>query len=148
MAGEMLLDVVASHVANAAAAGTTNVNSSAVDQEGFSGVIFIADIGALTAGQQTQLEVQWSDTNNGSDWAAFTNPSGGCITPVMADGDSNELLIVDIFASMHRYHRAVLVRSTQNAVLNSIIAIQYRARNLPTTQGATVAESVAYGNPS
>jgi hypothetical protein len=135
--------------ADAAAAGTTAVDGAGLDMAGFTGVCFIADIGALTATQVTNLSAQWSDTNNGTDWANFTSPVGGAVTPNMADADGNKLLILDVVAPMHRYLRPVLNRGTANAVLDGIIAIQYGPRNDPTSDPpASVSQATQINQPS
>jgi hypothetical protein len=130
------------HVLNAVAAGTTDQTSSEIDMVGFDGVMFIADIGTLSAGQVTKLQAQGSNTS-GSE-AAFTTDA---VTPAMADADSNKLLIVDIFRPVTRYLKAVVKRGTANAVINCVIAIQYKADKKPTVQPATVSQLLQLSSP-
>lgn len=133
--------VLINRCANAAAAGTTDVNGAAVDMQatpGALGVLFIALLGTLTSTQVTKLKAECSDNN--SDWADFSTP---ITTAAAADGDSNKLLVCDVYKPGHRYIRPVLDRGTANAVLDGIIAIPYYTRSLPTSLSSTyVAASV------
>lgn len=129
-------DVVTAQVQNGAAAGTTNVTGSSVDSFGFDNVRFIASIGTLTATQVTALKIQESSDNS-----TFTDMTGGA-TAAMADGDSNKLLIADVYKPAKRYLRPVLTRGTANAVLNCIIAESGLARRPPVTQDTTVSQSI------
>ncbi len=134
-------DVKITRVENAGAAGTTALNSDGVDMQGFDGVIFVAAVGALTATQTTSLKLQSSSDDAVGD--AYADISGAA-TSDFGDDDDNGLAFVDLINPPERYVRAVLVRGTANAVLDSIIAIQYHAHNKPTTQDATVIVSDTY----
>lgn len=122
------------HVLNAVAAGTTNQNTTSVDMAGFDGCRFVADLGALTATQVTSLKVQGSTDN--SNWSDIT----GAATAAMADADSSKTLIVDVIRPTQRYLRGVVLRATANAVINCVLAEQYRLRTLPATQDTSVSQ--------
>ncbi len=138
MIGHLTDAVVTMHVKNAVAAGTSNQTTSVVDLNAVGGgdaIRFIADVGALTAGQVTKMKVQYSDDN-----VTFSDVAGS-ETAAMADGDSNKLLICDVVKPLHRYFQAVVERGTQNAVINCVIAEVYRARKQAVTQDATVSQA-------
>lgn len=133
-------EVKVTRVLNAVAAGTTDQNSAVVDTQGWDGVMFIAAFGALTATQVTLLKAQHGAQANLSDAADIT----GGATAALADGDGNKCLIVDVRASSSkRYVRAVVDRGTANAVIDGVIAIQYRARHKPGSHDTSVKEAVA-----
>ena len=138
-----LLDQVYERNVNATAAGTTNINGSSIDMEGFESAQFIALLGALTATQVTKLKVQGSDDN--STWADLT-PSAE--TAAAADGDSNKMLIVEVVRPQHRYLRPVLERGTANAAVDGVMSIKYAARKQPTTQptGSVSQTKQTYGS--
>jgi hypothetical protein len=129
-------------VLNAVAAGTTNQNTSSVDMTGWDSVEFVAHLGALTATQVTKLKAQSSSDDAVAD--AYADVSGAA-TAAAADADSGKLLRCEVMASggRERYMRAVVVRGTENAVINSVIAIQRRGRRLPLTQSTTVSAVVS-----
>lgn len=131
-------------VMNAVAAGTTSQTSSVIDMQGFDGCRFTALFGALTATQVTSLKVQQSDNSDGSSAEDLT----GASTAALADGDGNKCLIVDVLRPTKRYLKAVVVRGTANAVIDGVIAEQYTARTLPTTQPTSVKEAVKVVNPA
>lgn len=118
-------------VANAAAAGTSAVNGSAIDMQGYDGVLFIAAVGTLTATQTTSLKAQEGDTSSP------TADLAGSGSGNLADGDSNKCIVLDIYRPLKRYMRPVLVRGVANAVVDGIWAIQYCGDKAPTVQDAT-----------
>lgn len=134
---DLLTHAVISRVSNAAAAGTTAINSTSVDMAGFDAVTFLANFGTLTATQVTSMKLQHSDDNS-----TFTDVTSGA-TAAMADADSNKQLAATYKRPTKRYVRAVISRGTANAVLDGITAIQYRPRTLPTTQPAGLVASVS-----
>lgn len=127
-----LVEVV--RVANATAAGTSDINGSVIDMSGYDAVSFLAGVGALTATQVTLLKAQHGDAANLSDAADIT----GATTTALADGDGDKTLLLEVLQPRKRYVRAVLDRGTANAVLDGMWAFLYRARKEPVTQGSTV----------
>jgi hypothetical protein len=131
--GNIVLATKRTRVINATAAGTTNINGTILDMLGFEGAVFEASIGTLSATQQTQLKAQGGNAANGSDMADLV----GAVTPVMADGDSNKMLVLEVHRPIYRYLRCVLVRGTANAVIDSVTAFQYADRKQPESDDAT-----------
>lgn len=144
-------DIRVSRVMNAVAAGSTAQNGSAVDMAadgGYDGVMFILAVGTLSSSQATSLKAQQSDDNGNDD--DFSDLAGSK-TPTMADDDDNQLVVLDVFRPSKRYVRPVVNRASANAVIDGVIAIQYRGRNRPsihdaaTVQAAKVVVSPAEG---
>lgn len=129
----LLKDIKITRVLNAVAAGTSAQNTSIVDMSGWDGVTFIAALGTLTATQVTSLKAQQGNASNLADAADLA----GTLTGPMADGDSNKCLVLDIYRPLDRYVRGVVGRGTANAVIDGVIAIQYRGRKSPVTQDTT-----------
>lgn len=129
----LLKDIKVTRVMNAVAAGTTNQNGSTLDMSGWDGVLFVAQLGTLTATQVTGLKAQQGAAANMSDAADLL---GTAVGP-MADGDSNKCLVLDIYRPQERYVRCVVTRGTANAVIDGVMAIQYRGRKAPVTQDTT-----------
>lgn len=125
-------------VSNAAAAATTDVESSAVDMQGFEGVMFLAMLGTITSGAVTSIKAQQSSDNGVAD--AWSDLEGTAVT--VADDDDNQVFGLDIFKPLKRYVRCVVDRGTQNAVVDGVVAMQYGARVAPTTQDATTVGAV------
>lgn len=119
--------------ATAGAAGSTDLNGDGVDMNGYEGVVFLCAMGAITAGAVTALLAQ-QDT--ASDFTDDAQELAGTQIDIAAD-DDGQLFVLDIFRPTDRYVRPVVERATQNAVVQSIIAIQYGARELPKTQDVT-----------
>lgn len=131
-------------VMNAVAAGTTDQNSTEVDMQGWDGVLFIAAFGALTATQVTQIKAQ-QDAVTGMGSAADL---AGTLVGPLADGDGNKCLALDVYRPQERFVRCVVDRGTANAVIDGVIAIQYKGRKAPVTQGTTIAFAEAHVSPA
>jgi len=129
---------------NAVAAGTTDQNGSILDMQGFDGVMFIALFGTLTATQVTSLKAQQDTDVAGGTMADLL----GTNTGPLADADSNKCLVLDVYKPRERYVRCVVDRGTANAVIDGVIAIQYKASKRPTAHAASVAFSESHVSPA
>ncbi|MDE2426789.1 MAG: hypothetical protein KGO96_12880 [Elusimicrobia bacterium] len=121
------------------AAGQTEVDSSIVDMAGYDGVLFVAALGDVTDASVLTLKAQDNSVNSTTGMADITGATTGAIT---ASTNSDQLLIVDVYRPQKEFVRAVLTRTAQNAVINSIVAIQYRSSRGPVTQDTSVLSSV------
>lgn len=134
----LLLNSKTTRVSNAVAAGTTAVNCTVLDMQGFESVLGICALNTLTATQVTSLKAQVGNAANGSDMADLV----GAVTGNAADADSNKLLILEVVKPTNkRYMRFVVSRGTANAVIDSVVATQIAAHKAPTTQDTTVSQS-------
>ena len=70
------------------------------------------------------------------------------LTAAMADGDSDKLIQLDIVKPRKQYVRVVLVRGTQNAVIDGIVAYQYGPLKLPTTHDSSVQDTETHVSPA
>ena len=129
----LIKGVKVSRSLNAVAAGITVQNGAVIDMQGFDGVQFILLVGALTATQVTGLKAQQGNASNLSDAADL---AGTAVGP-LADADGNKALVLDVYRPLERYIRPVVTRATANAVIDGVIAIQYRGRKAPVTQDTT-----------
>lgn len=141
-AANLTYDTKVTRVLNAVVAGTTDQTGTSVDMQGFAGVRFVAAFGTLTATQVTSLYAEGSADN--SNWSALANTRVG----PLADGDSNKLLVLDIYRPTHRYIRPVVDRGTANAVIDGVVAEQYGPRKAPITKDATVAFQEIHASPA
>lgn len=139
MLQSLLKDTLLSQVSNGATAGTSAVTTSAVDSSDYDAALFVASLGTVTSGCVLTLTVYENATNSNSGGTAVT--SGSCTITDSGGATSNTLLIVDVIRPSKRYLYATLTRTTDNAVVNNITCQQYRAKNLPVTQGSSVSAS-------
>lgn len=140
----LLKDIKLTRVLNSVAAGTTNQTGSTLDMSGWDGVTFIAMLGALTATQVTGIKAQQGQASNMSDAADLQGTNVG----PMADGDSNKCIVLDVYRPVERYVRCILIRGTANAVIDGVIAVQYRGRKSPVVQDTTtIALNEAWVSP-
>lgn len=131
-------------VSGAAAAAQTAIDSSILDMKGFHGVIFIALLGDVTDTSVLTLTAKGNSANHLTVPAPVTQASA-TFTAGATSAD-NKILMVDVSEPMLEYAFASLTRTTANAVVGGIIAIQYSADLKPTVQDATViASAVAAG---
>lgn len=124
----VLYDTLITRVSNSVTGGTTAVDTSIIDMQDWDGVCFIACLGSVTDGSVLQLAIQENTANQTSGMA---QPTGAITASVTASSNSNAVLVADIYRPLKRYVRAELTRTTQNAAVDSIVAIQYRGRVVP-----------------
>jgi hypothetical protein len=110
---------------------------------GYDAIQVICDLGTVTDGSVMDLKLQQGAASNGSDAADMKDPAGNVIHAGFTGAtSSNTVIAVDATKPSKRYVTVVFARATQNAVINTMIAILYRSSNaLPVTQGATVLAS-------
>jgi hypothetical protein len=118
----------------AGAAGTADINGTTIDMQGFSSVLFLVMLGAITASAVTSIKVQQSDA---SDMSGAEDLEGSAQTIAVADAE--KIFGVDIHKPTKRYVRLVVDRGTANAVVSSAVAIQYNAWSSGSAQGTNVA---------
>lgn len=142
---ELLNEIKVTRVMASQAGGTTDLNTTHVDMgDGkYDGVLFIALLGALTATQVTKIKAQQGQLANDTDMADL---AGSAVGP-LADGDSNKALALDIFRPQERYVRCVVDRGTAAAVVDGVVAIQYRGLKGPSTQDASIVASKVLASP-
>jgi hypothetical protein len=124
-------NVAIDRVSNAVAAGTSDINSSSVDMEGFETVTFIVSFGAITATAVTSIQIDHS--SDGSTW----NPVLGSKVTV-PDTASNKVAIVEAVRPTLQFVRCTVDRGTANAVVDSIVAVRSGPRKAPISQGSTI----------
>lgn len=118
------------------AAGTTSVNSAAVDLLDFASVTFLAHIGAITGSGQVIFTVEGS-ANGSTGWTALT----GATATVIGSANSNRIALIGVArpVSPFRYVRLVSARTVANVVLDAVTALSGDGRlNAPTQPSATI----------
>ena len=116
-------------VSNAEAAAQTDIESDSVDMTGFDSICFVVAFGAIDGSAVTSVNAEMSDDDASAD--AFAEMLATGIT--VADDDDNQLVMLDVHQPLERYVRCVVERATQNAVVDSIVALQYNASVEPVT---------------
>jgi len=120
-------------VIDATAAGTTDVNSSAIDMQGYDSVTFIVGFGTITASAVTSIKVQQAETDGSPE--TFADLEGTAIS--VADDDDNQIVAVEVVQPRERFLRVVVDRGTQNAVIDFGIALQNKANAEPVTHDSS-----------
>ena len=141
----LLKDAKISRVENAAAAGTTDLDTDVLDMTGYDAVMFVALLGDATSGSVLELQVFGNTANSTSSPTPVELTDGDVTYTAGASDADNKLMVADVIRPAYRYVFARLVIDTQNCVVDGIIAIQYRSRDVPVTQGSTVLDSALIG---
>lgn len=114
------------------ATGTTTINTSVVDMQGYDGVIFLGSIG--TAAANNGMKAQQGAQSNLSDAADLAGS--------LAGGASATDLLVEVTKPQKRYVRAAVVRGTTTTI-DCVWAILYRGVKQPVdNSGAAVAQKL------
>lgn len=122
----------------AATAAQTALDSDVVDMLGFDTATFIALLGDVTDTCVLTLTLQHGDEAGGGDMES--TGVAATFTAGASNADS-KILAVEGHHPTKRYCRARLTRTTANAVVGGIIAIQSNPKVAPVTQDATVIAS-------
>jgi hypothetical protein len=141
----MLKDIKITRVANSQVAAQTAVTGTHVDMAGFTSVMFVALLGMVTDGCVLSLKAQAGSAVGDGDQTDLTNVTTGNLT---ASSSSNGVLVLDVVNPLTRYVRPVLGRTTQDAAVDGIFAIQYGPENQPTTQNVSVLLASQIVSPS
>lgn len=139
-------DIKVIRLSSSVAAGQGDVVGSGVDfgtDDGFDGVIFVAELGVIAATSVTTMKAQ-QDTDVAFGTAA--DILGSLVTA--ADTDDEKFLVLDIYRPEKQFVRPVVGRATADSEVDSIIAILYDARKKPTIDDATVAASKILLSPA
>lgn len=141
MANQISNQIKTTRVNNAAAAATTDIDSSSVDMLDYEGVRFTVLFGAIVAGAATSVKAAQS-----ADDSTFNDLEGTSQT--VADDDDNQAFIIDVWRPIDRYVRVTVDRGTQNATVDGIVAEQYGPRVLPPTNDSTVGGQEVHASPA
>jgi hypothetical protein len=136
-------DIKITVVEAAAAAAQTELVTDVLDMSGYEGVMFIALTGDVADTSVLTLTVKGNSANSVSTPTPVTQKATDAFTAGAATADS-KVLMVDVYKPALRYVFGSLTRTTADAIIGGIIAIQYKSVNKPTTQDATVIAS-AFG---
>lgn len=127
------------------AAGTSDVNSTIVDMQGYEGIAFVEGAGVIAGSGSVSIKVQ-EDTDSAG--GTMTDLAGSNLGPT-ADTDDNKLLITEIFRPKKRYVRVVTTRGDGgNSTIDFLIALLYRPGQAAVTQGATVYGYETFNGPA
>lgn len=139
----ILKDMKISRVKNAVAAGTTAQSTSVLDMQGFDSVIFLAALGDVLITSVLTLTVKSNPTSSSS--GGTTEKAGNTLTD--ADGTSydNGCLAVEVHRPTQRYVFATLTRTTANAAIDGIFAVQFNSKSMPQGLDATILDGVIGG---
>lgn len=124
----------------AATAAQTELVTDVLDMSGYEGVLFIALLGDVTTASVLQLTVKGNSANSVSSPTPVTQKASDAFTADGSTADS-KVIMVDVYKPTLRYMFASLTRTTANAVVGGIIAIQYEPRCKPTSHDASVIAS-------
>jgi hypothetical protein len=121
-------------------AGTTTIDGTALDMQGYEGVVFVGSV--VTAAVNNGIKAQQGQASNLSDAADLAG------TAVLLDATKTQM-VLDVYRPEERYVRCQVVRGT-STVIDSVWAIQYGARvepvsNVTAAQAAELHVSPAEG---
>jgi len=115
-------------------AGSTAVNSAAVDCLDFGSVAFLAHIGTIASTGTIAFTVEGS-ANGSTGWTAIT---GAAKSVTATDDDKIVAIGLARVPSAYRYVRLVSTRATANSNLDAVTAILGDGRLNAPTHGATI----------
>lgn len=119
-------NVKITQVVGPTATGTTTIDGSVVDMQGFEGVLFVGSI--VSAAANNGIKAQQGNVSNLSDAADLAG------SQVLSDGTAKQF-VLDVYKPQERYVRCQVVRGT-TTVIDSVWAVQYGAEKLPVVSAS------------
>ena len=98
---------------------------------------FIVSFGAIVTGAATTVKAQSSSDDGSGD--AYDDIAGSAVT--VADTYDGKLVLLNVSEPDEQYVRCIVTRATQNATVNSIVAILHSPKQRPVTQDSNIAAS-------
>lgn len=141
----LLKDCKITRLKNAVTAGTSDQDGSVLDMSGYDSVLFVAALGDVTDTSVLELQAFGNTADSTSSPTPVELTADSVTYTAGASDADNKLLVVDVVRPGYRYVFPRLKRGTANAVIDGIFAIQYRAKDVPVTQGSTVLASALVG---
>lgn len=126
MSQQLIHQIKLTKVSDHTAAGTTAVNSAAIDMAGYEGVLFITSFGTAAADNTVNLA---ESTTSGGTYSDLEGTS-------VASGTSDEDVYIDCYKPRKQFIRLEAARGT-SSTLESIWAIQYGPRTMPVTNSVS-----------
>lgn len=126
-------------------AGTTTVQSGAVDSANAKSVLFVVALGAVSASGTGTITVQQSNDLSGSpdDYTAVQG-----VSATYADSDGGTILLVEIVRPQKRYLRLNIARATANSAIDGVFAVRVNPRAAPPALHATVKSATVAASPN
>lgn len=133
-------------VSGAVSAGTSAVNGTGVDMTGYESVWFICLLGDVLDTATLALKAQLCSDSSGTGAEDITGATTGTLTAGASNYDSKFLLLEVVkpkTTSTLKYVRCVLTRGVANAVVASIVAVQYGCKRTPVSQAGAMSNVIA-----
>jgi hypothetical protein len=124
-------NVKVTKVSAAVATGTSTINTTTLDMQGYDGVMWLASLGS--AASNNGIKAQQGQASGMGDAADLIN------TQVLSDGTQTDL-VLDIYRPQERYVRCSVVRGTTTTI-EAVWAVQYQGAKRPVNN-ATAAQAV------
>jgi len=117
---------------NILTAGTSAVNGTAIDLQGYGGAIFQIIVGTIAASGSVTCKLAYS-----SDGTTFTDCTAGG-SGTTADTDDNKIIVLEITDASFRYYRVTTTRGAGgNSTIDAASVTLYGARKMDVTADAT-----------
>jgi hypothetical protein len=114
------------------ATGTSAISGAILDMAGYDAVMWIARLGSPAANNNLRAQQD-------------TDPAGGTMADLagtLVTHATNNVLMLDLQRPLERFVRCQITRGTSTTI-DTLVAIQYRARQRPTVQPTSVLEQFA-----
>lgn len=128
------------------AAGTSDVDSEAVDTLGYEGVAFVTAMGTLAASSSVTTQIQQSSDDAAADSYADLAASQNAASAVT---DDDKLLITEIYRPKERYVRQQTIRGDGgNSTIDALFVILFRPSQAAVSLHSTVEAAIFLNSPA
>jgi hypothetical protein len=124
------------------AVSQTNITTAEeVDMEGFETCLFIVTLGTMVNGSELELTIYQGDTSGA---LSESDATSGTVT---SDGTDDTQILLEVVKPKYRYLEPQLTISTQDAVVENIIAVVGGPREQATDQEDAVISDTLFLSP-
>lgn len=116
------------------ASGTADREGAILDMAGYDGVLMVVHWSAIHNSATLSIKAQQGAEVGGGDMADLAGTS-----QTIAGTYDDKVSFIDVYQPRERYVRLYVDKDTSNAVAESAMYYQYKARTQPVTQDASVA---------
>lgn len=130
------------------AAGQTKRTSSIIDMSGYEGVMFIAGLGTIIENGTVDVYCEENSVNSTGGMARIPSSTVALTVTAGMAAKTQSCILVDVFQPKEQFVQCNVTPATSNAVILGVVAIQYKGKNKPSVQDASVIATNFFQSPS
>ena len=130
------------------AAGTTKRTSAIIDMANYEGVMFVVGLGTIIENGTLDAYCEENTSNTTVGMARIPASTVALTVTAGMAAKTSSCILVDVYQPKEQFVQCNITPATSNAVILGIVAIQYKGKNKPSVQDASVLATNFFQSPS